>query len=166
MWKGAPSTSLVSIATTKIVSEVFKRNNLPNVVTLTQGGSAMGKKLVDDDRINLISFTGSCETGRNVGIEMQRHFRKYILELGGNNALLINDDANVQMAVEAALFGCIGTSGQRCTTTRRIIVHEKLYNEVLSQLTTKYQKVRAIGFKFQSFCNLVVFRFFQKLGIN
>jgi aldehyde dehydrogenase family 7 member A1 len=117
LWKGAPSTPLVSIATTRIVSEVLKRNNLPaGVITLCQGGTDVGKKLVSDERIKLVSFTGSTKVGQEVGVEVQRRFGKSLLELGGNNALIINDDAQFDMALDAAFFGCIGTAGQRCTS--------------------------------------------------
>ena len=114
LWKGAPSTPLVSIATSKIVAEVFKRNNLPAAVTLCQGGMDVGKKMVADERVKLLSFTGSTAVGREVGVEVQRRFGKSLLELGGNNALIINDDADLDMAMDAAFFGCIGTAGQRC----------------------------------------------------
>ncbi|EDW18990.1 putative aldehyde dehydrogenase family 7 member A1 homolog [Drosophila mojavensis] len=141
LWKGAPSTPLVSVATTRIVAEVLQRNNLPAVVSLCQGGTDVGAALVADQRVNLVSFTGSCQTGRDVGVEVQRRFGKVILELGGNNALIIDESANIKMALDAALFGCIGTSGQRCTTTRRIIVHEKLHDSFVEALTAKYAQL-------------------------
>ena len=151
LWKGAPSTSLVSVATTKIVADVLKRNNLKPIVTLCQGSADVGQRLVSDERVKLVSFTGSCKTGQVVGAEVQRRFGKLILELGGNNALIINEDANLKMATDAALFGCIGTSGQRCTTTRRIIVHEKLYEKFLTGLTAKYQEVlKKVGHQLNS----------------
>lgn len=120
LWKGAPSTPLVSIATTKIVTEVLKRNNLPTAITLCQGGTEVGKKLVADERVKLLSFTGSTKVGREVGVEVQRRFGKLLLELGGNNALIINDDAQFDMAMDAAFFGCIGTAGQRCKLNEEI----------------------------------------------
>lgn len=141
VWKGAPSTPLVSIATTKIVTEVLKRNNLPPTIVLCQGGVDVGKKLVSDERVKLVSFTGSTKVGREVGIEVQKRFGKLLLELGGNNALIINDDADFDMALDAAFFGCIGTAGQRCTTTRRLIIHEKLYDAFLSKLVQRYKGV-------------------------
>ncbi|XP_004526815.1 putative aldehyde dehydrogenase family 7 member A1 homolog [Ceratitis capitata] len=141
LWKGAPTTSLVSVATMKILAEVLNRNNLPPIATLCQGGANVGQQLVSDARVKLVSFTGSCATGRNVGVEVQKRFGKVILELGGNNALIVDQDANFQMVLEAALFGCIGTSGQRCTTTRRIIVHEKLYDRLVKELVAKYKQV-------------------------
>jgi aldehyde dehydrogenase family 7 protein A1 len=139
IWKGAPSTPLVSIATTKIVADVFKSHGLPAVVTLCQGGTDVGKKMVADDRVKLLSFTGSTAVGREVGVEVQRRFGKFLLELGGNNALIINDDANFDMALDAAFFGTIGTAGQRCTSTRRLIIHEKLYDNFLEKLISRYQ---------------------------
>lgn len=144
LWKGASSTPLVSVATAKIVAEVFERNNLPSVATLCQGGVEVGKAMARDERINLLSFTGSTGVGREVGVEVQKRFGKSILELGGNNALVINEDANFENALDAAFFGCIGTAGQRCTSTRRLIVHEKLYDEFVKQLTKKYRSVSEV----------------------
>lgn len=141
LWKGAPSTPLVSIATTRIVSEVLKRNNLPPAITLCQGGTDVGKKLVADPRVKLVSFTGSTKVGQEVGIEVQKRFGKLLLELGGNNALLINDDADFDMAMDAAFFGCIGTAGQRCTSTRRLIIHEKIHDAFLKKLVQRYKNV-------------------------
>uniref|UniRef100_D3TS11 aldehyde dehydrogenase (NAD(+)) n=1 Tax=Glossina morsitans morsitans TaxID=37546 RepID=D3TS11_GLOMM len=151
LWKGAPSTSLVSVATTKVLAEVYKRNDLPPITTLCQGGADVGQKMVCDKRVKLVSFTGSCQTGRNVGVEVQKRFGKVILELGGNNALIIDESANLKMALDAALFGCIGTTGQRCTTTRRIIVHQKLYDKFLNDLTNKYKQILSrIGHQLES----------------
>uniref|UniRef100_A0AAG5D5U9 aldehyde dehydrogenase (NAD(+)) n=1 Tax=Anopheles atroparvus TaxID=41427 RepID=A0AAG5D5U9_ANOAO len=138
LWKGSPSTPLVSVATTKIVTDVIKRNNLPPVVTLCQGDVDVGKRMVSDERVKLLSFTGSTAVGRTVGVEMQRRFGKCLLELGGNNALIINDDAPPEMALDAAFFGCIGTAGQRCTSTRRLIIHESLYDSFLQKLVKRY----------------------------
>lgn len=141
IWKGASSTPLVSVATARIVAEVLERNNLPPVATLCQGGSEIGKAMARDERVNLLSFTGSTGVGCEVGVEVQKRFGKTILELGGNNALLVNDDANFENALDAAFFGCIGTAGQRCTTTRRLIIHEKLYDQFVKELTKKYRSV-------------------------
>lgn len=143
LWKGANSTPLISVATTKIVANVFARNNLPSVATLCQGGVDIGKSMAKDERVNLLSFTGSTAVGRDVGVEVQKRFGKSLLELGGNNALIINEDANFENALDAAFFGCIGTAGQRCTTTRRLIVHEKLYNDFVKELKKKYKSVSA-----------------------
>lgn len=111
--KGADSTPLISVATTKIVSNVFERNNLPAIANLCQGGVDIGKSMAKDNRINLLSFTGSTAVGRDVGVEVQNRFGKSLLELGGNNALIIHEDAHFENALDAAFFGCIGTAGQR-----------------------------------------------------
>lgn len=79
-----------------------------------------------DPRVKLLSFTGSCQVGNEVGVEVQKRFGKLLLELGGNNALLIDEDADLKMAVQAAVFACVGTTGQRCTSTRRLIIHKKV----------------------------------------
>lgn len=143
LWKGAPSTPLISVATAKIVADVFARNSLPPVATLCHGDVAVGRRLVGDERVKLVSFTGSTEVGRTIGVDVQRRFGKSLLELGGNNALIINEDANFEMALDAAFFGCIGTAGQRCTTTRRLIVHEAIYERFVAKLTTRYRDVLA-----------------------
>lgn len=148
LWKGSPSTSLVSVATTKIVANVLERNNLPPVANLCQGGADIGKMMVSDERVKLVSFTGSTAVGREVGVEVQRRFGKSLLELGGNNALVVNEDASFDMALDAAFFGCIGTAGQRCTTTRRLIIHETLYDNFLEKLVKRYNGVR----EFDIFC--------------
>lgn len=144
LWKGAPSTPLISVATAKVVADVFERNNLPAVATLCQGGNDIGKLMASDERVKLLSFTGSTAVGREVGVEVQRRFGKSLLELGGNNALVINEDANFDMALDAAFFGCIGTAGQRCTTTRRLIVHEALYDRFIVALKKRYE---GVGYK-------------------
>lgn len=151
LWKGADSTPLVSVATTKIVADVIARNNLPPIATLCQGGADIGKLMAKDERINLLSFTGSTRVGQDVGVEVQRRFGKSLLELGGNNALIVNDDANFENALDAAFFGCIGTAGQRCTTTRRLIIHEKLYDDFLKELKKRYQ-----GVPFTFFLNIIL----------
>lgn len=141
LWKGSPSTPLISVATARIVADVFARNDLPPVATLCHGDVDVGRRLVNDNRVKLVSFTGSTEVGRNIGVDVQKRFGKSLLELGGNNALIINDDANFDMALDAAFFGCIGTAGQRCTTTRRLIIHESLYDQFVSKLAIKYKSV-------------------------
>lgn len=150
LWKGAPSTPLVSVATAKVVADVFERNKLPPVATLCQGGSDIGKLMASDERVKLLSFTGSSAVGQAVGVEVQRRFGKSLLELGGNNALIINDDAHFENALDAAFFGCIGTAGQRCTTTRRLIIHEKLYDRFLTELKKKYNGVSIHFITFRS----------------
>lgn len=141
LWKGADTTPLVSVATQRIVADVFERNNLPSVANLCQGGVDIGKSMAKDQRIKLLSFTGSTTVGREIGVEVQKRFGKSILELGGNNCLIINEDADFENALDAAFFGCIGSTGQRCTSTRRLIIHEKLYSNFLNELKKKYKSV-------------------------
>ncbi|XP_076252104.1 aldehyde dehydrogenase 7 family member A1 [Rhynchophorus ferrugineus] len=142
IWKGAETTPLVSVATTKIIAQVLKRNNLPGAIAaLCCGGVDVGKAMAADEKIKLLSFTGSCKIGHEVGVAIQRRFGKSLLELGGNNALIVADDADLEMVIPATLFACIGTSGQRCTTTRRLIVHQKVFDEVLRRLKAAYKQV-------------------------
>jgi len=139
IWKGAPSTPLVSVATTKVVADVLAANGVPGAVAgLCCGGADVGSAMAGDARLPLVSFTGSTEVGRKVGVTVQERFGRHILELGGNNALLADQDADVDMVVRAGVFACVGTAGQRCTTTRRLILHEKVYERVLAGLKTAY----------------------------
>lgn len=142
LWKGSETTPLVSIATIKIIEDILKKNNLPGgITTLCSGAADIGKKMAADPKIKLMSFTGSCQIGQQVGVEVQKRFGKHLLELGGNNALIVDEDANLDMVVRAAVFACVGTAGQRCTTTRRLILHEKVYDEVLTKLTKAYEQI-------------------------
>ncbi|XP_019881214.1 putative aldehyde dehydrogenase family 7 member A1 homolog [Aethina tumida] len=143
LWKGAETTPLVSVATTRIVAEVLEKNKLPGAIaSLCCGGADVGKAMAADSRIKLLSFTGSSQIGQQVGVEVQKRFGKHLLELGGNNALIIADDADLNMVVQATLFACVGTAGQRCTTTRRLILHKNVYDEVLTRLKKAYQQVQ------------------------
>lgn len=127
LWKGSETTPLTSVATTKIVADVLQRNNLPGAIaSLCSGRADIGKAMASDPRIKLLSFTGSCEIGNQVGVEVQKRFGKVLLELGGNNALIVDEDADLNMAVQASVFACVGTAGQRCTSTRRLILHKKV----------------------------------------
>ncbi|GJQ83196.1 hypothetical protein Trydic_g18222 [Trypoxylus dichotomus] len=142
VWKGAETTPLVSIATIKVVAEVLEKNNLPRAIaSLCCGGSDIGKAMAADNRIKLLSFTGSTKVGSEVGVEVQKRFGRHLLELGGNNALIVADDADLSIVVQAVLFACVGTTGQRCTTTRRLILHKSVYNEVLTKLKKAYEQV-------------------------
>ncbi|KAF5281204.1 hypothetical protein FQA39_LY17844 [Lamprigera yunnana] len=142
LWKSAESTPLISIATINIISEVLKRNNLPGAIaSLCCGGSNIGAAMSSDTRIKLLSFTGSTQVGQQVGVEVQKRFGKHLLELGGNNAIIVAEDADLNMVIQATLFACIGTAGQRCTTTRRLILHKSVYEEVLQRLKKAYAQV-------------------------
>lgn len=142
IWKGAPSTPLVSVATTRIVADVLKKNGLPGAIcSLCSGGVPIGEKMAKDPRIKLLSFTGSTEVGRKVALTVQERFGKHLLELGGNNALIVDEDADVEMVVRSATFACVGTAGQRCTTLRRMILHEAVYDQVLERLKKAYGSI-------------------------
>lgn len=147
IWKGAPTTSLTSVATTKIVANVLEKNGLPGAIcSLVCGGADIGSAMSKDKRLPLVSFTGSTTVGKQVGVTVQERFGKSILELGGNNAIIVAEDADLDMVARAAVFACAGTAGQRCTTTRRLILHEKVHDEVVSRLVKSYgQIVKRIG---------------------
>ncbi|KAL1435121.1 hypothetical protein MTO96_011285 [Rhipicephalus appendiculatus] len=143
LWKTASTTPLCGVAVTKIISKVLEANQLPGAVcALTVGGPPIGDAMAGDDRVRLLSFTGSTQVGRRVALKVQERFGRPLLELGGNNAIVVDEDADLDMLVRAALFACVGTAGQRCTTTRRIIAHHKVYDEVLSRLKHAYSQVR------------------------
>ncbi|XP_069138399.1 alpha-aminoadipic semialdehyde dehydrogenase-like [Argopecten irradians] len=143
LWKGAPTTPLVSVAVTKILASVLEANNLPGAIcSLVQGGADIGTLMAKDSRINLLSFTGSTPVGHKVSLMVQERFGKFLLELGGNNALIVNEDADIEMVVRSALFACAGTAGQRCTTTRRLMLHEKVHDEVVGRLVKAYGQLR------------------------
>jgi len=143
LWKGAPSTPLVSVAITKVLEEVLVKNNVPGAVcSLVQGGADIGHKIASDGRIPLVSFTGSTAVGKKVALTVQERFGKSLLELGGNNAIIVDEDADIDMVVRASLFACVGTAGQRCTTTRRLILHEKVHDEIVERLAKAYKQVR------------------------
>merc|ERR1719495_309121 len=142
IWKGAPTTPLTSVAITKVVADVLERNSLPGAISaLCQGGTDIGVAMAADKRLKLVSFTGSTEVGKSVAMAVQDRWGKHLLELGGNNALIVNNDADVKMVVTSAVFACVGTAGQRCTTLRRLIVHESKYDEVLEKLKTAYASI-------------------------
>ncbi|KAH9665254.1 Aldedh domain-containing protein [Citrus sinensis] len=121
VWKGAPTTPLITIAITKLVSEVFERNKLPGAIfTSFCGGAEIGQAIAKDPRISLVSFTGSTKVGLMVQQTVHQRFGKCLLELSGNNAIIIMDDADIKLAVRSVLFAAVGTAGQRCTTCRRL----------------------------------------------
>jgi aldehyde dehydrogenase family 7 protein A1 len=142
VWKGAPSTSLCSVATTKIVASVLEKNKLPGAIcSLVCGGADIGNAMSSDTRVKLVSFTGSTQVGNKVGTAVQSRFGKSLLELGGNNAIIVAEDADLEMVVRASIFACAGTAGQRCTTTRRLILHEKVHDEIVQRLVKSYQQI-------------------------
>jgi aldehyde dehydrogenase (NAD+) len=142
VWKPSEKTPLCAVACQNIVSKVFAANQVPDgVCNLIVGNRNVGEWLVNDHRVPLISATGSTKMGKAVGTAVAARFGKTILELGGNNAIIISKDADIDMAVKAALFGAVGTAGQRCTTTRRLIIHEAVYDSVTDKLINAYKKI-------------------------
>lgn len=143
VWKPSEKVSLCAIACQNIISEVLKENNMPEgISTLLVGDAEIGKKLVEDKHVALVSFTGSTHVGRSVGVAVAQRFGKSILELGGNNAIIVTPSANLDMTTIGAVFGAVGTAGQRCTTTRRLIIHESVYDEVKNRLVKAYGQLK------------------------
>ncbi len=144
VWKPASGTPLTAIACTKIAAQVARDNGVnPAIFSLTVGkGSTIGDRLLHDKRIPLVSATGSCQMGYRVGSIVGERLGRTILELGGNNAIIVTPSANMDMALRAILFGAVGTAGQRCTSTRRIIVHESVKEALVSRLVKAYEGVR------------------------
>jgi len=142
IWKPSPKTPLSAIAAQKICNEALKAGGFPDIFFLfNDAGSELAQGFVDDRRIPLISFTGSTKVGRMVGERVARRMGRSLLELGGNNAIIVDDTADLKLAIPAIVFGAVGTAGQRCTTTRRLFVHEKIYDDVLGKLKTAYGQV-------------------------
>ncbi|MEG8988673.1 aldehyde dehydrogenase family protein [Ignavibacteria bacterium 4148-Me] len=144
VWKPSSKTPLSAIAVQNILAEVIRDNNLPEgLFSLIIGkGSTIGEKLLNDRRIPLISLTGSIQVGQHAAAIISKRFGKAILELGGNNAIIITPNADLKLAIPAVVFGAVGTAGQRCTTTRRLIVHEDVYDKVKEALIKAYQSLR------------------------
>lgn len=143
IWKPSEHTPLCAVAVQHRVNEVFARNGLPGVMTLCVGNRhEVGEKMTQDPRVPLISATGSCVMGRNVGHMVSQRFGRTILELGGNNAIIVLDDADLDLVTRAVLFGAVGTAGQRCTTTRRLILEKGIAPEVSDRLVKAYRQVK------------------------
>ncbi|MCX6645103.1 MAG: aldehyde dehydrogenase family protein [bacterium] len=142
LWKPSSETPLTAIAVQNICNKIMKENDCEGVFNLVVGrGDAVGEKLINDKRIPLVSATGSCQMGYRIGEVVGKRLGRTILELGGNNAIIVMDDANLDLALMGILFGSVGTAGQRCTSTRRIIVHKKIYNQLLKRLVAAYETV-------------------------
>ena len=142
IWKPSPKTPLSAIASMKICNEALKKAGFPDIFFLfNDAGSDIAQQFVDDKRIPLISFTGSTKIGRMVGEHVARRMGRSLLELGGNNAIIVDASADLKLAIPAIVFGAVGTAGQRCTTTRRLLVEESIYDDVLAKLITAYKQV-------------------------
>lgn len=139
IWKPSEKTPLCSVACQHIVSEVFTRNGVPEGVScIVNGDYTAGQLLASDENIALLSATGSVRMGKAVAKIVGERLGRTLLELGGNNAIIITENANLDIAIRGALFGAVGTAGQRCTTTRRLIVHDDVYEEVKARLVNAY----------------------------
>jgi aldehyde dehydrogenase (NAD+) len=143
VWKPSEKTPLTAIACQNIIQTVLKNNNLPEGISaLLVGDHTIGALLTDDKRIPLISATGSTRMGKIVGAKVAERFGKSILELGGNNAIIITENADLNIAIIGTVFGAVGTAGQRCTTTRRLIIHKTIYETVKNNLIKAYTQLR------------------------
>jgi aldehyde dehydrogenase (NAD+) len=143
VWKPSSKTPLCAIAVQHIVNRVMEKHELTGIFSTIIGkGSVVGEKLVNDNRVALISATGSTQMGKRVAEATSKRLARSILELGGNNAIIVADDANLEMATRAIVFGAVGTAGQRCTTTRRLIVHGSIIEELTSRLVKAYEQLR------------------------
>lgn len=143
IWKPSEKTPLCGIACQKIIQQVFKKNNVPEGVSgLVIGGREVGEWMSADTRIPLVSATGSTRMGKAVAASVAQRLGRSLLELGGNNAIIISKDADLSIALTAATFGAVGTAGQRCTTTRRLIIHEKIYNRFKDLLVHAYGQLK------------------------
>lgn len=141
-WKGAPGSSLVTIACSKIIGDVFAKNKInPNVLTVVHGGADIGARMTEDKRIPLISFTGSTKIGKIIKLKVDERFGKTLLELGGNNATIVMEDANLEMAFKGCTFAAVGTCGQRCTSLRRLLIHKTHFNSMVEKLVKAYGTV-------------------------
>jgi aldehyde dehydrogenase (NAD+) len=143
IWKPSEKTPLTAIACQQITKEVFDANDVPEGVScLVIGGAELGKLMAEDTRVPLISATGSTRMGKSVGAAVGARLGRSLLELGGNNAIIISPTAYLKMVVPGVVFGAVGTAGQRCTSTRRLIIHETIYDKVKEALTKAYGQLR------------------------
>ena len=143
VWKPSEKTPLCGIACQKIAADVFAQNNLPEGIScLINGDYKVGEYLTKDNRIPLVSATGSTRMGKIVAKTVGERLGKSLLELGGNNAIIVTPAADIKMTVIGAVFGAVGTAGQRCTSTRRLIIHESIYDKVKSALVDAYGQLR------------------------
>src|ERR1041385_3696403 len=143
IWKPSEKTPLCSIACQNIVNKVFKKNGVPEGVScIVNGDYKVGQLMCDNENIPLVSATGSVRMGKAVGQTVSARLGRALLELGGNNAIIITENANLDMAIIGAAFGAVGTAGQRCTSTRRLIIHEKIYDEVKGRLKKAYGQLK------------------------
>ncbi len=143
VWKPSSKVALTSVAVMKIISKVMEEESLPPIFALLNGnGKVVGERMANDRRIPLISFTGSVKTGRHIGTRVSERLGKSILELGGNNCAIVTQNSDMKIALKGVAFGAMATSGQRCTSTRRVVINEKIYSEFLNKLKSIYENVK------------------------
>ncbi|MCF7559458.1 aldehyde dehydrogenase family protein [Sabulilitoribacter multivorans] len=143
VWKPSEKTPICGVACQNIAAEVFKANNLPEGIScLINGDYKVGEMMTKDTRVPLVSATGSTRMGKIVAQEVAARLGKSLLELGGNNAIIVTPDADIKMTVIGAVFGAVGTCGQRCTSTRRLIIHESVYDKVKEAVADAYKQLR------------------------
>ncbi len=143
VWKGSEKTPITSVACQKIAARVFEENNVPaGISCLVTGDYKVGEMMTTDKRIPLISATGSTRMGKIVASKVGERLGKSLLELGGNNAIIVTPDADIKMTVIGAVFGAVGTAGQRCTSTRRLIIHDSIYDKVKEAVVSAYKQLR------------------------
>jgi aldehyde dehydrogenase (NAD+) len=144
IWKPSPKTPLCSIALQRIIGKVMRENKMPEgVFNLVIGtNEEIAETLVNDTRVPLISATGSTNMGRKVSVKVAARLGRSILELGGNNAIIVDETADIELVMPAILFGAVGTAGQRCTSTRRVIIQRNIYNQLIDKLQHAYSQIR------------------------
>jgi aldehyde dehydrogenase (NAD+) len=143
VWKPSLKTALCAVAVQHVCNRVLERHGYPGIFQLfVDATHDLATRFVDDRRVSLVSFTGSTHVGRDVGERVARRLGKSLLELGGNNAIIVDEFANLDLAVPSIVFGAVGTAGQRCTTTRRVLVHESRLAELEQRLVRAYAQVR------------------------
>ncbi|MEJ2641418.1 MAG: aldehyde dehydrogenase family protein [Desulfosarcinaceae bacterium] len=144
IWKPASAAPLTAIAVHHIVSEVIRENDLPEGIfnLIIGSGAVIGERMLGDGRLALISLTGSTKVGKRAASVVAGRLGRYIMELGGNNAIILTEKANLEMAIPAIVFGAVGTAGQRCTTTRRLIIHDSIFERVVESLSKAYRGLK------------------------
>jgi aldehyde dehydrogenase (NAD+) len=143
VWRPSPKTPLCAVATLRIVDRALRENGFPSVFLLfCEPEVTLAERLVDDRRVDLVSFTGSSKVGKRVAQRVAARLGRSLLELGGNNAVIVDDTADLNLAVPAVVFGAVGTAGQRCTTTRRLLVQETIAGDLVERLLHAYRQVR------------------------
>jgi aldehyde dehydrogenase (NAD+) len=143
VWKPSPKGALCAVAVQKICNEALRDGGFPPIfLSFIEPGHELAERFADDRRVDLLSFTGSTAVGRQVSVRVAARLGKQILELGGNNAIILDPTADLKMAVPAIVFGAVGTAGQRCTSTRRVFVHESIFDSVSETLVKAYAQVR------------------------